>query len=636
MAAGDGERWAGRVLHVDLEGGRCWREELEEQVTGSFLGGRGVNSWLLWRHSVAGCGPLSPGNPLILGAGALGGTHVPASGRVTVTCKSPATGLFLKSTSGGHWGAALRWAGFDHIVVHGKSPRPVYLHLEEGRATLRSAEHLWGKDVRQTNEALRQELDCPDLEVACIGQAGENLVLFAGVMFSVYNTAARGGAGAVMGSKRLKAISVNPRGRLGVASPEEFWLLGLEAGGGGDRYQLKYGTAGGIPVLNELYIFPHRNFRGGRFDRAREISGQRLAEAGYLKRSVACASCPNACHRYVEVNGGPYAGTYTGGPEYESINSLGAGAMVTDLEAIIKANELCNIYGLDTISAGVAAQWLLECAERGLVSSAQVGLPLEWGRAETVVELVRRIAFREGVGDLLAQGVKRASERLGGGSWRWAMQAKGLEQSSCETRPAKGYALAFAVSPRGPDHLYAHPGLELGITSKMRSMVERITGSEAYANPRLVEKRADIVSWHEDAVAVKDSLGICHFYKTRDACGFDLELYAGLFSAATGHRLGGEDLLRAGRRIVNLERCFNVREGASRADDVLPHRLMTEELPDQPGLINSPDELEQMKDRYYTLRGWDLDRGWPRRATLEALGLEEQAGELAGLGRLPE
>lgn len=627
-----------RILHVDLSNGKVWHEDASPDDVGKYLGARGGNARLFWREASAGIDPLGPENPLIFGAGTLTGTNAPCSGRTTVTTKSPATNLGLKSNVGGGWGAALRFAGYHHLVVHGASASPVYLRIAGDSVEIRPADSLWGKDVRETSRLLSAGDE--HVQVACIGPAGENLVKMAAIMGSTYNAAGRGGAGAVMGSKKLKAIVVSGRQPVRVADPARFRQLVAQARQGiaeapSARQKYLYGTSASVAAINELRALPTRNFQRGYFAEAGRLTGQYLVEKGYLKRRVACFACPVACHRYTEVDSGRFAGTFSGGPEYETLAALGAGCGLSDTEAVLKANELCNIYGLDTISVGSAIQFLMECYQRGVLSPEQTGgLNLEWGNADAVISLVRMIALREGPGDLLAEGVHNAALAIGQGSEKWAIESKGLEQSRVETRSAKGYALAFAVNPRGPDHLHAQPIAEFGFRPLGVKLIERITGDAKYANPYMADKRAEIVLWHEDFYAAGDSLGLCSFPTTADFA-ISPEMAAGLFSAATGIELGAEDLLRAGRRIVTLEKCFNVREGAVRADDRLPWRLMHEESPDRQGAINPPEEMDRMLNEYYALHGWDPITSWPTEETLRGLDLGYAADELKRTGRLP-
>jgi aldehyde:ferredoxin oxidoreductase len=556
-------------------------------------------------------------------------------------CDHLPTGLYLKTSAGGKWGAALKFAGYDSLVVHGRASSPVTIDIDEDQVQINPARHLWGLDVRETTLALQKEAGDRKVEVACIGPAGENLVKMAALMMSTYSAAGRGGAGALMGSKNLKAVVTSGRKRVEVHDRErlDYWIEKVREGlanAPSAKQKTLYGTSGALPAINELGILPTKNFQGGYFEDAYKLSGQYLVEAGYLKRRMSCYSCPVACHRYTEVDEGEYAGSYSGGPEYETLAVFGAGCGISDTEVVLKANELCNIYGLDTISTGSVVQWLIESNVRGVLSEEQRdGLNLEWGDAETLLELIRRIAYRQGVGDLLAEGVRAAASEVGRGSEKWAVEAKGLEQSRVETRSAKGYALAFAVNPRGPDHLHAQPIAEFGIRPLGVDLVERITGSREYANPYLTDKRAEIVVYHEDWYAGVDSMGLCSFPTTADFA-ISPEIMAGLLSAAVGTEMTEEELLKAGRRIVTLEKCFNVREGATRVDDRLPWRLMHEESPDREGAINSPEELNQMLDEYYRLHGWDLETSWPMRETLESLDLSHVADELVRLDKLPD
>ena len=626
----------GDILFVDLTSGNIEKKPFTKELASETIGARGYNAQLLWDKVPKGTDPLGEGNILAFGVGPLTGTSAPSSGRTSVTAKGPATGLYLKTNVGGAWGGSIRYAGYSFVVCTGKAQKPVYLWIDDDNIEIRDAGHLWGKDVRETERLLHQELGDSNIKAAVIGQGGENLVMFAAVMCSLYNAAARGGIGAVMGSKNLKAIAVRGTQPVRVADPDRFselmekaWEL-YHAQSGVLNTHL-YGTAGGVPTINELHVFPSYNFQQSHFEEAEKISGQHLVERGYLKRRVGCYSCPMSCHRYAEVKDGPYKGSYTGGPEYESFGALGAGCGVSDMEAVIRANELCNIYGLDTISTGGVIQWAMECHQRGLEFDRD-GLDLSWGNGETMVELIHRIANREGLGDLLADGTKRAAETLGQGSDEWAIQAKGLEQSRVETRAAYSYALAFAVNPRGPDHLMTETLAEFGLSPEMVEVIEKITGDKKYATPNTTEKRPEIVRWHEDVYAVTDALGLCAFTSTAQYY-MTPELMADLFSAATGIPSDEETIMRLGRKIVNMERAFNTREGATRADDVLPKRLATTVLEDAPGDldINSPEVMDPMLDRYYEMHGWDVATGRPTRETLESLDLSSWADELEAM-----
>jgi aldehyde:ferredoxin oxidoreductase len=650
--------FAGKMLHVNLTTGEIAPKPLDEEKVLKYLGARGFNARLLWELIPSGADPLGPENVLIFGTGTLTGTSAPTSGRTTVSCKGPATGLYLKTSVGGHWGAELKFAGYDYLVIEGRAAKPVYLLIRDGAVEIRDAADLWGKDVRETTRSIEHALGDPDVQVACIGPAGENRVLFASIMMNYYNAAARGGVGAVMGSKNLKAVAVRGHGRITVARPQEFRRAVLDAVEASyqdfsAKTSYLYGTSASVAVINELGSFPSFNFRSGRIDNAEKISGPFLVEAGYLKRRMGCNACIFSCHRYCEIDSGPHVGAYGGGPEYETMSALGAGCGTVDVELVIKANELCNIYGMDTISAGSVVQWAMEGYEKGIITEKDTGgIKLQWGNPEAILGLLEQVARCRGFGATLAGGVRRAAKSIGRGSEEWAVEAKGLEQSRVETRTAFGYALAFAVNPRGPDHLHTQVLAEFGTRPGGRALVAKITGDEKYAFPRTLEKRADIVRWHEDCYAATDAVGLCSFATTA-RYGVTPELLARMLSAATGvDFFESESLLLAGRRIMNLEKAFNVREGATRKDDHLPYRLMNEILapPSAKGdersaaaagrpdavkeQIDSQAYLDRMLDEYYELHGWDKNTGLQRCKTLGDLDLGDVAAELDRMGKL--
>jgi len=629
---------------VDLTRQKIHTKPLTDDLRGEFLGSRGVNAKLIWDLMRPDTDCFGPDNVLIFGAGTLTGTNAPCSGRTTVTCKGAETNLYLKGSMGGHWGAELKFAGYDHLVFLGVSQKPVCLWIDNERVEIRDATNLWGKNVEETDKVLKEELGDEDIKIACIGPAGENLVRFAMIMSCVHHAAGRGGAGAVMGSKRLKAIAVRGEGDIRVKEPERFGLVvgavrEALAADNTAKSMYVYGTSGGLAFTNSLGRLPCYNFRLGQLENVYPITGQCLVEQRYLKRRIGCFGCTISCHRYSMVESGPYSGTGCGGPEYESFASLGADTGVIDTQAVIKANQLCNDFGLDTISTGSVIAWAMECFEKGVIAKTDTrGLELNFGSAEALLTMVPLIARRaDSIGNLLAEGVKRAAEKLGKDSRKWAIcNSKGLEQSMVETRCSKGYALAFAVNPRGPDHLHACPWAERGSSTEAIALVEKLTGNRKCASPYLTEYRPEIVRWHEDCYAVTDSLGFC-MIASLTSYSINPKNMAKMFSFATGHPMDDSEIMLAGRRILTLEKCFNVREGADRKLDDLPWRLMNEPAPTGPGkgLVNSKEELDKMLDKYYLLHGWDQRSGTPTRETLGMLGLKDVADELRKLGKLP-
>lgn len=631
-----------KILQVDLTNKKIWNEEISREMNADWLGGRGINMKILWDRVKAGTDPLGPDSVLIFGAGFLNGTLAPSTGRACVTFKSPATNLYSKSSGGGWWGASLRFAGYDHVVISGIAEKPVYLWIDDGKVELRDAGHLWGKTVTEINKILKYELRDPKVEIASIGPGGENLVKMGAIMLSTSSAMGRTGGGAVMGSKRLKAIAVRGAGVIENNDNEKFYRVALESrraltedSGAVDLYE--HGTAGLVEGVAAAGTMPSYNFRLGSVEGIENLTGQALNDKGILKARIGCAGCAIHCHRYSEIQEGKYTGYRAAGPEYETLSAFGSGCGVTDMNAVVRGSGLCNDYGMDTISVGNVIQWTIDSIERGVLTRDDVdGLDLRWNNSDAVLEMVRKIAFREGAGDLLAEGVKIASEKTGKGSEKWAIQARGLEQSNVETRCAKGYALAFSINPRGPDHLMNAAIMEFGLTQESRDLVKKLTGDEKYATPYTTEKRADIIRWGEDCIAVSDCLGVCMF-ASATAWSVSPDVMAQLFSAATGIEMSEEEIMSVGKKIVTLERAFNIREGHERKNDTLPYMLMHEKVPEGPqkGFVNSQEELDIMLDDYYSKHEWDLETGMPTEGTYRNLGLDFVVDELKSAGKIP-
>ena len=632
-----------KILYVNLTERKIWKEDISGEMASKFLGSRGINAKILWDRIEPGIDPLGPDNIIILSAGALSGTTAPCSGRSTVSFKSPATGRYCKSCGGAWWGSYLRFTGYDHVVLLEISEKPVYLLIDNNMVELRNAAHLWGKTVTETNNILKRELNDPNVEIASIGPAGENLVKIASIMISTSSAMARGGGGAVMGSKNLKAIVVRRgSGNIDVYDHKGFYQTAIEArhnlandSGAVDLF--KYGTAGLVEGTSAAWLMPSYNFRIGNFKYTDTINGE-YHEKNFLKRRMGCVSCAINCHRLSEIKRGQFSGYEAAGPEYEAISAFGSGCGIADMNTIVRASGLCNDLGLDTISAGNIIQWVIECVERGILEKKEVDeIDFGWGKRDAVLETIPKIAFREGFGNLLAEGVNLASKKVGRGSEKWAVHARGLEQSNVDTRGGKGYALSFAVNPRGPDHLTNAAIMEFGFTEETRALVKKITGDEKYATPYLIEKRANMIRWGEDCMAVTDSLGFCMFASAGPAWKLTPANMAKLYTAATGIIMNEEEILFAGRRIVTLERAFNIREGHERKDDSLPYKLMNEKVPEGPlkGSVNSQEELNIMLDEYFTLHEWDLRTGWPTEEAYKNLGLNFVIDELKSLGKIP-
>ena len=634
----------GKILHVDIGTGKSWTEDLPEEWRRLYVGSRGINAKILWDY----CKDPSitwddPRNIIIFAPGTVTGTTAPASGRTSVTTVGCTTGLYLKSNTGGHWGAELKSAGYDHLVVHGVAKKPVYILIQDDHVEVRDAKDLWGKDILET-DALLKKWHGEDSRGLYIGPAGEKLVRAASIQCSLYHAAGRGGGAAVMGKTKLKAISVKGSKPVRVKDPKKFAEIAqemrelLKADSGAQSLH-EFGTSGSIGAVNELHAFPGKNWQTGYTENAHPISGQALNEKGYLKRRVACFGCTIGCHRYSAIEKGPNAGIASGGPEYETFGALGNGPGIIDTEGVLVLNEICNRLGLDTITAGTVTQWAIESYLRGVLTKKDTdGLELDWGKLDEVKKVIEKIALREGnLGNLLGDGLKIATKKVGKDSYKWAIiNKKGLEQSNVETRSAKAYALAFAVNPRGNDHLMTETFAEFGASPESIEVIEKVTGDKKWASPHFTEYRAEIVRWHEDCYEITEALGFCVFTSTA-AYGVNPDNMARLFAAATGIELSEEEMMLTGRRVCTLEKAFNVTRGATREYDNLPWRLMNEGAASGPlkGEKNSKEELDGMLDRYYDLHGWDKETSWPTRETLEMLELKDVADYLEGIGKLP-
>jgi aldehyde:ferredoxin oxidoreductase len=626
---------------IDLSTSHIEIVETPAETLRQFLGGRGLGAKLLFDLVGPGVEPLSPGNYLILTAGPLAGTPWPTSARLHVTYKSPLTGAYGYANSGGFFAAEMRHAGYDAILITGQAPQPSILRVEDGEIRVEAAPDLWGQTTEAVHEALLgPEPKAKDGRVACIGPAGDNLVRIAAIINDHNRAAARGGPGAVMGSKNLKAIHVRASGR--PAIPPEL------------RTAAKAATAklnddprlDGLRQLGTLFLMEPKNLSGDQPAKNHQLAQVPfIDEVGsaamdrYLVQHKGCYACPIRCSRKSKVSEGPYA-VEIGGPEYETTNALGPMCWIDDPEAIIYANHLCNLYGLDTISAGVVVAFAMELHEKGLLDDPE--LSLEWGDVDTLLGLLERIAYRKGadgtrpIGDLLAEGVRGAAQQLGGEAERYALHVKGLELPRQEPRVAKGFGLGHATSNRGADHLYALPAIDLG---GAWDIAQRIFPAEIV--PELMETdnerfKADMVVYGEHFCAVTDALGICKFSTTEEYSLLPDDVAPGL-AAVWDEPLTGDDLLLIGERIVNLERLYNVREGLSRADDQLPARFTEETVPlfgferdPESGSLQQSAEpvghaqiydFQAMLDRYYDLRGWSRD-GIPTPDTLRRVGLE--------------
>ena len=614
--------FAGKILRVDLSKGKFVVEDYPEEWMRGYLGGNGVAARILYDELKPGIDPLSPGNILIVGTGALTGTFFPCSGRWGAWTKSPLTAaVWAEAHSGGTWGPELKYAGFDMIVFYGRAEKPVYLFIDDGKPEIRDAKNVWGKDVFETDVILKEEIGDESVKAIYIGPAGEKLVRMACIMDTLYRAAGRCGLGAVMGSKNLKAIVCRGSKDIEVANPERFQKICTELINKikenaitGETLPM-YGTNALTNVINQHGILPTFNFQQGYHPNAVNNSGETMRDTILLKNR-GCRFCVIRCARFCYINSGPYTGTIGEGPEYETVWSFGSQCGVFRLDAIHAANMLCNKYGLDTIETGNTIGWVMELYERGILSREDTdGLELKFGNHEAMVELVRKIALREGkIGDLLAEGAKRASEKIGKGSGRLFQGVKWLGLPAYEPRGVWGHALNYATSNRGGCHLRAYmiaPEI-LGVPKKM--------------DPFTTQGKAEMCIWFQNYFAVIDSVEVCKFV----SFALTPDDFAAALSASTGWEFTADEVLEIGARVYTLERMIACREGIRRKDDTLPERSLKEPAPVGPAMGKTVP-LDSMLDEYYELRGWDKETGIPTPETLKKLGLEKEAEEAKGL-----
>jgi aldehyde:ferredoxin oxidoreductase len=605
----------GYILRVNLNNNSLTKEVIDESFCRKYIGGAGFIAYYLWKELKPGIDALGPENKIIFALGPISGLTLPGAARNCIGAKSPLTGGIAKSEVGGYWMAELKRGGFDAIIVEGKANKPVFLWVHDGEAEIRDASQLWGQAVKETESAIRTELGDEHVQVASIGTAGENLVRFACIMQGCHDAAGRGGLGAVMGSKNLKAIAVRGHTLPEIVDTEKVKEI---------RQQLthpypisEYGTGGPYMIPNEkLGDLPIRNFRDGSFPEVSKIHG------GVIKDTIrvgmeGCFACPIRCKKVTKFDEPYSVDPAYGGPEYETLAALGSNCGISDLKAIVKANERCNAYSLDTISTGSTIAFAMECYQKGLITKKDTGgLELTWGNADVMLKLIELIARREGFGDILAEGTARMSNKIGLGSGDFALHVKGLEPGMHDPRIASGLAMGFMLSPTGADHCVIAPdgALSQEIPFKQYHTLGWIKPpgmNELSPRKTAIFRQAQF--WN----IVCDSLVVCQFPNI----SFDQTV--GLLKAVTGWDTGLGELMQIGKRIITLMRLLIIREGVTRSDDMLPDRFFQPTKGGgQDNLKINPADYERIRDYYYVLMGWDAE-GVPLPDKVKELAVEE-------------
>lgn len=619
-----------KILFVDLTNGTIDKKVVTEKHKEMLLGGRGTAADILYNHIKPGIDPLGPENCLSVGAAILVGTGMPSCSRTQVSAKSPLTGLVGSSNMGGDFAPEMRFAGYDHIVVTGKAEHPVYLWINDDEVEIRDADLLWGKDTSETEKIIRDMHDNSEIKVMCIGLAGENLVRYACVISPPKNAAGRTGMGAVMGSKNLKAIAVRGRKGLPVGDPKR--VLDLRAELTSRVLKSKaiiacrnYGTMFVYNTANWAGQIRVRNFQDNQMKDGQDLEPENFVE-NYSDGPVACFGCQVHCRHKYRVPLGEYKGTVAEGPEYTYLGAFGTEVGNPRLDVVLTAGHRANLYGIDVLEYGSMLSWAMELYEKGLITKEDTGgIALEWGDPDTIIGMLEKVAKRQGFGDVLADGPKRAIERLGEETAYYNINVKGMSGLHSDERSVPSFALGIGVSSRGADHLRSRPALDL--LNLPDDVMNKHYGFEVANKYKEYKTKGKIIGWQEALYAVADATGICktlsafftpHLFVFRD--------FARMVNELTGLEISEDEMKKIGERIINLERLFNAREGAGRKDDILPERFYSEPTTGGPkinrGQVIDREKYEMMLDEYYEYQGWDKE-GNPTPETLHELGLDK-------------
>ncbi|MBN2011307.1 aldehyde ferredoxin oxidoreductase family protein [candidate division KSB1 bacterium] len=590
-----------KILYVDLTTEKIWTETLDEKVMRLLLGGKGLGSWLLYKHMKPKIDPLSPENVLIFVVGPLTGTTAPTSSRFGIVSKSPASHTFLDSYCGGFFGQMIKYAGYDAIVINGAANSPKVLVINDDDISIDDGSEVWNKNTHESTEYLTSKYGA-DMKTAVIGPPGERCVPIAGIFCDV-RTLGRGGAGAVMGSKKLKAIAIKGSGTVEITNQKEFenavWVTHRMLRMSSQVTRLSNdGTVNILDLVNASGALPTRNFQSGEFEEADKLTSKNWKKDYWIK-SAACFGCPMAC---TKISRSKKHGIVLDGPEYETIFAMGSNCGVTDHEAIIYANYLCDLYGIDTMSTGAIIAFVMELYQKKMISTDDLsGIKATWGSGDTLIRLTEIIATGEGIGELLSKGVREISKHFPG-SEEFSMHVKGLEMPGYLARAAKGIGLSYAISERGACHLKGSP------------LTEILGG----ADPLTADGKAALFKSNQLDVAVVDSAILCYFVKF----GITLKEIFQIINPCTGFEYKNpKELEEVGERIITLTRLFNTREGFSKKDDILPKRSLAEPIPSG-NAKGHVVELDTLRSEYYNLMGWN-DDGIPTEATIQRLALND-------------
>jgi aldehyde:ferredoxin oxidoreductase len=611
--------YKGKLLRVDLTSGKISLEPMKEEWAEKYLGGAGIAARILYDELKPGIDPFSPENKTLIMTGPVNGTIIPTASRVGAYCKSPLTGSFFHGTAGGHFGAELKYAGYDGIIIEGKASVPVYLWIDDDLVELREASHLWGMGSYDVQHKLKEELGIDEVCIASIGPAGELLNRFACITFECRVTG-RGGTGAVWGSKNLKAVAVRGTGSVDVPDIARFknfadeLLKVFRNHPATSQILPAYGTPVLVNANNSLGIFGSYNWQEEFFENAEGLSGETMKNT-IVAKNKACFACPVRSSKFCIIKSEGEEDCLVEGPEYENIYSLGSCCGIDSIKAVARAERVCDEYGMDAIEAGVAIAFAMECFEKGILTLEDTdGVELRFGSEKVLFTMLHKIGKREGLGNLLAEGVKRVSEKVGHGSESFAMHSKGMTFAGHSARGMPGFGLGYATGPRGGSHHDGRP------TGERTGLVLRET----------FEGKAEYTARINHFSIYTDSMIVCHLAESIWGPLDVSEWCVKSVNVATGMQSSLDDAMKTAERIWNLMRAFMVREGFRRKDDTLPKRFLEEPIPKGPskGMVLSRENLDKMLDEYYSFRGWDVKTGIPGPERLISLDLEDIARDM--------
>jgi aldehyde:ferredoxin oxidoreductase len=622
--------YKGRILHVDLSKEKIEIEYPDDIFYRKYMGGRNLALYYLLNELEANIAPISEENILVFAASVVTGAPFPGNSRYTVAAKSPLTGGYGESEASGFLGPEMKKAGFDAVIIKGKSEKPVYLYINNGEADIKEADKIWGKSTGETHEIIREDLDDNKIQIACIGPAGENLVNYACIVHEYTHINGRTGMGTVMGSKNLKAIAFKGTDKIKMDNKdavleEAKWFAREFKNDEINKMMYDYGTSGGV-VLNDLEgLLPTKNFKYGHFEGAEKLDGRYMMEQGIMTEKHGCFACPIQCKkRSKNINKKYKNDPKYGSPEYESIAALGSNCCIDDPEVVVKANELCNKYGIDTISTGAVIAFAMECAEKGFLDPKDYGedFKIEFGNPETLIKLIKKISFKEGeLGSLLSKGVKYISEQLGDETKEFAMHTKGEELAMQEPRGKAGTGIGYAVAPTGGDHIQMEFDTQFESETNFLESMKPLGILEAVPATSFGPEKIKLFTYNQQLWGIYMVLDVCIFVGAPGHT-FGIRNLVNLVKAITGWNTSAFELMKAGEKGLTMAKIFNLREGFNIEDDRLPKRL-------HEGIKNGSsqgdkideDELINAVDMYYKLMGWD-EKGIPEEYKLYELGLE--------------